>query len=493
MKNKLLSALAILLLLSSVSCGGTSAPAEETSPSGQTKSTEAPETEEPSALDLLPADLDFGGYAFHIVYAAPLDLTYETYISMEEENGDILWDNSYYRNRAVEERYNVDLQFVPLGAEQGGYTIVPDVSKSVLAGDDAYQYIQFNSAWDNTVSLIAENALLDLNTLPGLDPYGPGFYAEVNQNFTISDRLYFAFSNYNSSGALPLYMVFNKNMIRDAGLDMPYDLILSGGWTMDVLEEYIKGVSADLNGDGKITGEDRHGLASGDLISNYIVFGADVRVVKRDDRGAYLPDLQNNAFISAAQRFLDFKLNNPDVFIGKERDVGGGTGAAHMFLLGNSMFAHTGSGLSNTNMRAIDTFDFGVAPFPKFDEAQNGYGNYLALNQFGIPQTVSEPEIAAAVAQGLAVTSQVMYSPVFLDVYLESKLLRDEESVKVIDMMRSDPLVDVSRYFDFADGAITPVNLLSKIKDAGSVVSQCEKTESAAVKKAGKFFDVFFE
>ena len=487
-KHALLLCLCSVLLLSA--CGETASPASDDPKTPADSAAETAEIVETTPLDNLPADLDFGGYAFHILYLDQLDVNYEAYITMEEENGDLLWDNAYYRNRAVEERYNVDLQFVPQLSSES-FTVVPTVNKSVMAGDDAYQYVQFGSAWDNPISLISENALYNLTELPGLDPYGYGFYGDVNRDFTINDQLFFAFSNYNNSGALPIYMVFNKNMIRDAGLDMPYDTILSGGWTMDVLNQYIKGVSADLDGDGKHTGTDQHGFASGDAISNYMVWGADIRVVKRDDRGAYLPDLVNDAFVSAAQKFLDFKKNNADVFIGK--NVMGETDADHMFLLGKTMFSHTGSGLSNTNMRAIDTFDFGVAPFPKYDASQSRYGNYLALNQFGVPQTVAEPEIVGAVIEGLAVTSEYQYAPVFLDVYLESKLLRDEESVRVIDMMRSDPLVDVSRYFDFASGAITPVYLLSDIKDISAVVSQFEKVEGSAQKKAEDFFNVFFD
>lgn len=480
--------LCLCALLLVTSCGQN--PVRETEDSVQTGTSEA--VTETSPLEALPSNLDFGGYAFHVLYVDELEKNYETYISMEEENGDILWDNAYRRNRAVEERFNVDLQFIQVPAPSSK-SIVSYVNQSVMAGDDEIQYIQFSSAWDNATSLIAENALYNILELPYLDPYGYGFYGEVNRSFTINERLYFAFSNYNNSGGLPLYMVFNKNMIEDYGLDMPYDIILSGGWTMDVLNRYIKGVSSDIDGDGEYTGLDRHGFASGDVISNYLVWGADVKLLKRDERGAYIPNLQNESFINAVQSFLEFKLNNADVFICDGYDVTGGTGNAHVFLAGNTMFAHTGSGLSNAGMRAINTFDFGVAPFPKYDENQERYGNYLALNQFGIPQTITEPEIVGAISQALAVTSQAMFTPVFLDVYLESKLLRDEESVQVIDMMRSDPIVDITRYYDFADGTITPVYLLSNIKDSGSVVSKITEAEQPAKLKAEEFFAIFYK
>jgi len=136
-----------------------------------------------------------------------------------------------------------------------------------MAGDNTYQYLAFGSAWDNCVSLITDGALYNLMDIPELDLKSEGFYTEANENFIINDRLYFAFSNYANAGGLPLYMVFNIDLLKQFDLPLPYDTILSGDWTMDVFEQYIKGVSSDLNGDGKIDGYDRHGLASGDLIS----------------------------------------------------------------------------------------------------------------------------------------------------------------------------------------------------------------------------------
>ena len=94
---------------------------------------------------------------------------------------------------------------------------------------------------------------------------------------------------------------------------------------------------------------------------------------------------------------------------------------------------------------------------------------------------------------GLAAASKVIMEPATLDVYVETKLLRDDESVQVLQMMQNDPLIDITRYYDFANGAITPVFLLSSAKDANNIMSNLEKTATAAEKKAEKFFSIFFE
>ena len=144
-------------------------------------------------------------------------------------------------------------------------------------------------------------------------------------------------------------------------------------------------------------------------------------------------------------------------------------------------------------LRNIEEFDFGIAPFPKYDENQQSYTNYMALDNFGVVVTAQDLEIVGAVAEGLAVTSKEMMEPAYLDVYVENKLLRDEESVEVAKLMMESACIDFTRYFDFANGAITPVSMMNNIKDPGAVVSHLTSVESKAVSMAEEFFAIFFE
>lgn len=483
MKKRLFTLIMLASMLVTA-CSGENAVTEQT---GTASAVGTETAEAPTLLDTLPDGIDYGGAAYGILTTDYWFTEYNSTLNADVENGDTLNDAAYRVNTFVEEQYNVDVVY-HYGKD---FSIVSDVRASVMAGDNTYQYLAFGSAWDNCVSLITDGALYNLMDIPELDLKSEGFYTEANENYIINDRLYFAFSNYANAGGLPLYMVFNIDLLKQFDLPLPYDTILSGDWTMDVFEQYIKGVSADINGDGKIDGFDRHGFASGDKISNYCVFGYDVHVVERTEDSSYIPAIMKEEFVVRAQKWLDFKHNNSDVFI--HSSVKGDTEAEHMFLLGNTLFAHTGSGLSDTNMRAIDTFDFGVAPFPKYDAAQDGYGNYLALNQFGIPSSVADPSMAATVAHGLAIASKVIMEPSYLDVFLDTKLLRDEESVQIIQMMKDDPIIDVARYYDFHGDTITPVYLLSSTNDPGKIVSDFEKVEKRAAAKAADFFSVFFE
>jgi hypothetical protein len=284
-------------------------------------------------------------------------------------------------------------------------------------------------------------------------------------------------------------MVFNKNLMNDLGMELPYDAVFSGDWTYDMFLSYGDGAATDLDGDGKLGPNDRFGYANNKGLANYMVFGFDITVVERGEDGTYVPALQNEKLISSIQKIVAFTTENPNNYI--DVNIEPADGGGHVFMRGNTLFSTTGT--SVLDLRSIESFDFGIAPYPKMNESQQNYSNYLVLDPFCIPSTVKNTEKIGAVTEALAIVSEQEMKPAFLEVYVENKLLRDEESVQIAEMMMENICVDVTRYYDFANGAITPANLLGTITDAGAVVSKLTSLEKSANKMAGKFFEIFFD
>ena len=494
MSDKLRAASALFaaaIIFSAAACGESSEPSAQAQQTAAQAGESVPAAEETTAetsiLDTLPTGLDFEGYEIHILAPASLDETYAAYLMPEEENGDILNDTAYRRNRDVEERYNVKL----VNSFIDGGQLTSTLNKSVTAGSDDYQYCHFGSAWESPISLIKSGALMNLREMPELNLDSPGFYTEFTNELTINNRSYVAFSQYGNAGALPLYMVFNKNMIADYGLDLPYQAIFDGVWTWDMFQSYIKNVYSDINGNGKKDKEDRFGYGNNAGLCNYLVWGFDIHVVTRTDDGGYTSDILNQKFVEAAQKIIDFKSGD-DIFVPSDINATN-TDDRHMFLFGNVMFTNVGTFSLDGHLRGIETFDFGIAPDPKLDESQQKYSNYHALNEFAVPVTVGRPDAVAYVVEGLAAISKADLAPAFIDVYFQEKLLRDEESKQVAALLMEQSAIDPTRYFDFASGNITPVTLLSKVKNSNEVVSKFTSINESAQKKAGDFFAVFFE
>ncbi len=492
MKKKIiLSALMSALLITSFAlsaCGGEPAAPADTSaeqPGASADKPEEAETEplETTLIDALPSDLDFEGYEVRLVTPAILETKYQMHLMPLEENGEILNDTAYRRNREVEERYNVKLSMIGTDSD----SISDTIKKSVMAGSDDYQFAHFMSAWENQISLIKDGALFNLLEIPEFDIDSPGYYSALNRDLIINDKLYFAFSQYGNAGTLPLYMIFNKNMVTDNGLDMPYGRVFDGTWTWDNFNGYLKNVYNDLNGNGKKDKEDRIAYANVATLTHYLVFGFDVSVVKRTENGRYESDILNEKFVNAAQKILEFKTYD-EVYT--PNDIN--TDDRHMFLYGNVMFTNSGTSTLDNYLREIEDFDFGILPYPKLNDAQEKYSNYFCPNQFAVPVTVSRPDIVAYVLEGLAVISREEMAPAYTDVYVQEKLLRDKESKQVCRLLMEDSIIDPSRYYDFAGGKITPVYLLGNVKNPDEVVSKFTSVEQKAQGKAEDFFSVFF-
>ena len=109
MKTKLAQLLLLSMIAASVTACGGEGSAAVTNEIPATDTAAAVETEEAGALDGLAVQ-DFGGHTFGVL--ATNDAANNRHYDIAtagEENGDILNDLVYARNRAVEEKYNITI------------------------------------------------------------------------------------------------------------------------------------------------------------------------------------------------------------------------------------------------------------------------------------------------------------------------------------------------------------------------------------------------
>lgn len=484
MKRLLCMLLAGLLLLSMFACGAKETAETTTAAVDQATTTAAAEdatttTAAPHPTDAI-ASLSFNNEAFRVAYPSVMGGTIEP----TEMTGEILNDTSLERYMQIEEMLDVKFEF----AKIDGKTIMTQVGNAIQSGDDAYDYLQIASAHENFISSIQQGMLYNLNDLPHLNLDASYMYGHITEQLDINGKLYFAFSAYNNSGPMPLHLVFNKDLMTASGMELPYKTILDGDWTWEVFLSYITDFAADLDGDGVMEPDDRYGYANSPALSNYLVFGYHVAVVERADNGAYVPSLQNEKLISAIQRTVEFTTGNDDCYHNSQIAPDGGR---HLFMRGNALFSMTGSGA--LSLRDIENFDFGIAPFPKYDDDQKEYGNYLAMNPMAVPTTIKNEAKVGAVIEALSILSEEIMAPTHIEDYVECKVLRDEESVEVARMMMKNVCIDITRYYDFAAGSITPVWMLGKIQNPNMVASFLKAMERTSTLQAEKFFSIFFE
>jgi len=124
--------------------------------------------------DDLP-EMDFGDSAFNILYLTWG--TYPDYYWADEEIGEIMNDSLYRRERDTEERFNVQINKIPI--EYGQVTTT--MGKSVRAG--SHDYDMALTHYSNELpALITRNYILDWNKIPYLDFDKPWWSSKNPEN-----------------------------------------------------------------------------------------------------------------------------------------------------------------------------------------------------------------------------------------------------------------------------------------------------------------------
>jgi hypothetical protein len=99
-------------------------------------------------------------------------------------------------------------------------------------------------------------------------------------------------------------------------------------------------------------------------------------------------------------------------------------------------------------LRGMDT-DFGIIPYPKWDEYQENYltTSVAYFSLFCVPVTVRNLEMTGIITEALCVESYKKVIPAFYEVSLKTKLARDDESSEMIDIIRSGLTFDFGKIY----------------------------------------------
>lgn len=385
--------------------------------------------------DGLP-DTDLNGYNFTILNYDDTMFTWaENRIGIEEQNGELINDTIFERNNDIEERFNIVI------AE----TKVSDVSKQlpsvVTAGDHLYDIAML---YDRDVGGFWQNGYIQSwDEIPYIR-FDEPWWGEANQIFSIGDNQIAAVGDFSLAMHSRNYLyIFNKDICSTI-LDpqLLYDYVYDGSWTVDKLFEVGKQFVMDMNGDGVMDKEDRYGI-SGAVQLEYgaLISGAGVRYVERDNNGNLYFNLKtNDNAVNVMQKVFDLHTTNTYVNFMKDYH----STDFDFFMNGHSM-------LFASSIKHIERFrDFdaniGYLPVPKYTEEQKEYhclsaGGAVAV----IPMTATETNLEATglVLEALSWKSNRELLPVYIDETLKTKYTRDEDSVKMMEIILDSSFYDL--------------------------------------------------
>ena len=446
------------------------------------------EPQETTEAKLLPnlSEADFGGYEFKILTRTSTDLDWLDWIPRdvfaEAETGETINDAVYKRNTYVEDMYNFKIS--QLFTDNFGNAI----KKSINSGDEAYDMIE--SPMRDAPGFAQTGYFMNLHEVPNLDLKQPWWDQGATAALSIGGKLY------STSGDILMVnndtcagIVFNKELLKDLGLDDPYPIVKDGKWTSERLYDMCKNAAKDLNGDGQMVyTDDRYGfIGQRDTLISFLHSAGEYIAQKDADDLPYITFGSERSYAAMEGCFkIMYDMNITHNAHHLEGKVPGIYPVSEEMFMGNrALFMWVRLRIVE-NLRSMDK-DFGILPLPKLDEAQADYYTDV-ISYTGclvcVPVTASDPARTGHILEAICAESTYTTMPAYYDVTLKTKMARDEDSSDMLDIIFNKRVWDIGESYNFGDFSWQLIAL--SMKNDTNLASLFEKREPAMQKAIDK-------
>ncbi len=426
----LLSAFVLLPLFAA--CAENAGTVSDTTAAAPSETAADAETDRSETPDSLPAGLDFEGASYRILVR---DDQFLPEFYAEEASGDVVEDAIYNRNASVEERLNVTVEIVR-GAPSSDYmTELSNIRKTVTSGDDAYEMIAGYSV--HVVKLMAEGLFVNLNEIEYLDFSQPWWPESIQNEMTFNGSLYFMTGDIcMTTISKALCMYFNKNIAESRNIGSLYDTVNTGKWTFDTYLSVTKDIYEDLDGNSQADDNDLYGtvMTPYNSVDAFIpAFHQDITVM--GDDGYPVLAFNTERMVSVVERIYSLLYETTGVHVPRNSLEDAAT-MFKMFKADQALFIMW-EFTATDELRSMES-DFGIIPYPKWDDAQESYGTYMQDGHtlLCVPITNTNLAMTGAVTEALAAESYRFVTPAYFEVALQVKYSRDDESVAMLQLVK---------------------------------------------------------
>lgn len=439
MKHNLTASVLLLAMLSSLaSCGG-----KGSTDTTAAKGTDAPETTTaPIELEIVSAD--YKSEKFLIAENDVGDWTQSAFIV--EQNGEVLNDSIYNRNRNVEELYNVDIDSYKI---EGGRNTqdLKQITNSILAGDKLFD-IAYIPGQLSSIIFNQPDYVIPLSDIGTLDLSHTWWDAGSVEAMTIKGNTISATGEMivSTTGASTITL-FNKTIADELKMDV-YGIVRDGKMTFDKMYELGVQASSDLNGDTEFKGDDdRFGMALETLNLPQLILAAGEHLVKNDGKSLTF-GLTTAKVAEIVETYMDV-IDDSDTVLSAQDKRFEKSELPATFRENRLLFWVTN--LQRMNAARSYECEFGLIPFPKYIE-NDDYVN--PINEYWcswliVPATQDDTDRVGVVCEALGYYSQQLVTPAFIETAVTTKTLRDKDSAEMLEMVLPNKVFDIGNYFDW--------------------------------------------
>jgi len=207
-----------------------------------------------------------------------------------------------------------------------------------------------------------------------------------------------------------------------------------------------KSAGKDLDGDGAMTDADQYGLVTQlAWYFNSVPNSAGIKLAAPDDTGRIIltdeVERLHNALIA-----VDALVNDKTCTFAYPYGAMGDQYISALPMSTGRVLFHWDPLFLALKYRSIE-FDYGILPWPKFDEAQNRYYHFSHNGFMVLAQTAPDLNKTGVVVEALSAMSYKYCIPAYYDVLMGVKLTRDLESVEMLNLIYNTCVFDPGRNY----------------------------------------------
>ena len=495
MKRKVLSLILAFLMIapSVISCsektvGDENNPVQQGSDSAGETQTEAVEGYDINGyiLDDLGDDLDFGGQRVSVLYWEDVE---NPEFWVEDFNGEPVNDAIHQRNIDVEDRLNIEYNWIPQMGNGNNIANYTNVARAgVMAGSGDYDIF---AAYSRSIaSCVSSGLTTNLENSEYIDFEKPWWPDSLVEESTIGDHIFFVSGDISTNILFMMYTVFyNKGLMEDFQLEAPTNHVFEGTWTISKLFEYTESIYRDLNGDGSKDIEDMFGfIMNGNYHCDAFITSSNIHYVDKDpDNMLKISDDIFGEKIVELLGLLGPWFESKDVMI-KEQP-----GYSIPFGEERALFTLHHNQIAAKGLRDVD-FAYGILPVPKYDEAQEDYrtclGNPITLYSVSLDSKIGD--ISHAVLECAASEAYRLTSPAVFENNMKKKFSDQDIDAQMFDVIRNNVVFELGRFYNFELAAIIDTVSNAAVSNKGtwsSVSKKISSTLNSSMKRLVESFE----
>ena len=380
--------------------------------------------------DNLPESENYGT-TFTILYFL------EQYLNdfwVDESTGGVIDNAVFSAISSTEERFGVDIVTMHSGTGTEGEHVAY-IKNQITAGVPDFDVARTHDVHGANLSL--EGVLYDLNKIEQFDFSKPWWPQKNMESLSFMGQMYLMSSSISYRGLISTSSVFfNKTLMEDYDMELPYELVQNGEWYLEDMFTSIEDFhrEGDTGEEGK-TDDDVYGIViPSQLYCWPESFGIEL-IQKDPDTGELVLNGHDERMYDLVEQMYHVLWESDGGYVITR------PAAQAMFGQNQAIYipVHIGS--------AVQVFldydvDYGIVPYPKLDDTQEQYYAGYTDRYFVIPFSCTDPDYVGTILESMSAEGYRQVTPAYFEVALKNRYTKDAVSKEMVDLIRESMILD---------------------------------------------------